>query len=418
MYHGLPLKKQKENLIWKTLANLNFRKLWIGQVITYTGDGLATMAMMLTANLLSGGSAIAVAGVTVSMAVPSLVLGLLAGVYVDRWDRKKIMFFSDFSRVFLILTLVFVRDASMLWLFYVIAAIQAGIGIFDEPAKSAILPTILEDDLLLTANALINSTKLIANAVGMGLAALIIGFSGSWLAFVIDAFSFLASAGFILWMKFKSKPAINKREAKRKVTHQLGEGLKYISGNKLLLSVMFIYAVTMLGLGSVIVLVIPFLTYDLKLAPAWIGLVEAFEGIGMVIGSGIVAAFSKKIKARYFMLAGTIWMGIFLALASNARQLMVTIYIVLGTGICLTAAQASASTLVQRLVPDQKRGRVYGALNVVYSITSIVSMATAGILGDVLGVRNVFLLSGLVLVTAGLVGSYLFAGEPEPEMIT
>ncbi len=386
----------------------------MGQLVSQIGDGLATMAMMLAANLLTGGSAIAVAGVTISMAVPVLVVGLFAGVYVDRWDRKKIMVFSDLIRFILILSLVFVRDVSMLWLFYVVAATQAAVGIFFDPAKSAILPTILEGDLLMTANALSQSTRLIANAVGMGLAAVIVGLSGSWLAFLIDAGTFLISAGLIAWMKFKHKPLLPKKGGRQKAVQQLGEGLKFIGVNKLLISVMFVYAVTMLGLGSVMVLVIPFLTYDLKLSTEWIGLVEVFMGLGMLIGSGIIAAFSSKLKARYFMLGGTLGMGVFIALAVNAQQLMVTIYIVLGVGICLTAAQASASTLVQRLVPDRIRGRVLGALNVVYSITSIVSMATAGILGDVMGVRNVFLLAGLILVTAGLVGSYLIAAEPEP----
>jgi MFS family permease len=411
------LNKSKKNLIWKTLANSNFRKLWLGQLISQIGDGLAMMSMMLVASLVTNGSAIAVAGVTVSMALPILVIGLFAGVYVDRWDRKRIMVVSDLIRFALILTLVLVRDASLLWMFYLVAAIQSSVGIFFDPAKNAIMPTILEGDLLMTANALSQSTRLIANAVGMGLAAVIIGFSGSWLAFVIDAATFLVSAIMIIWMRFKHKPALTKQAARQKAVRQLGEGLHFIGTNKMLISVMFVYAVTMLGLGSVIVLVIPFLTEDLKLAPEWISLVEAFEGIGMVIGSGVVAAFSQKLKARYFMLGGTIGMGFFVALAMTAHQLMSTIYIVLGVGICLTAAQASASTLVQKMVPDEKRGRVLGALNVVYSTTSIVSMATAGILGDVLGIRNVFLLSGLVLVTAGLAGSYLIAGEKEPERV-
>jgi len=78
----------KGNAIWKTLANANFRKLWFGQLVSQIGDGLATMAMIILTNQLTN-STIAVAGVTISMSLPTLVFGLIAGVYVDRLDRKR-----------------------------------------------------------------------------------------------------------------------------------------------------------------------------------------------------------------------------------------------------------------------------------------------------------------------------------------
>lgn len=403
----------KGNAIWKTLGNANFRKLWFGQLVSQIGDGLATMAMMILANQLTN-STIAVAGVTICMALPSLIFGLIAGVYVDRWDRKKIMIFSEFTRGILLFTLVFVRDVKFLWLVYLVAILQATVGVFFEPSKNATIPQILHPDLLMTANAFSQATRLLANVLGMGLAGIIISATGSWLAFALDGISFFISAAFILWMSFEHKPAELQEGEKKKATKQLGEGLKFIGHSRLLVSVMITYAVTMLGLGAVIVLVIPFLMNDLKVDAKWIGLVQLFEAIGMLIGSAVVAALSKKFSTRAFMLIGTMAMGGFIAVVNRVHGLTTIIYIILGVGVFLTAAQAAASTLVQRIVPNNTRGRVLGAMNVVYSVTSILSMATAGVLGDVIGIRNVFLLAGLILITAGLIGAYLMAGEKEP----
>lgn len=403
----------KGNAIWKTLGNINFRKLWFGQLISQIGDGLATMAMMILANQLTN-STIAVAGVTIAMALPSLVFGLIAGVYVDRWDRKKIMIISDVLRGALLLSLVLVRDVKMLWLVYVVAILQATVGVFFEPAKSASIPQILHPDLLMTANAFSQATRLLANVLGMGLAGIIISATGSWLAFALDGVSFFVSAVFILWMVFEHRPEVPEGSERKKATQQLGEGLRFIGGSKLLVSVMITYAVTMLGLGAVIVLVIPFLMNDLKVDAKWIGLVQLFEAIGMLIGSAVVAALSKRFSARSFMLIGTIAMGGLIAVVNRVHGLTTVIYLILGIGVFLTAAQAAASTLIQRIVPNNTRGRVLGALNVVYSVTSILSMATAGVLGDVIGIRNVFLLAGLILITAGLIGAYLMTGEKEP----
>jgi len=131
----------------------------------------------------------------------------------------------------------------------------------------------------------------------------------------------------------------------------------------------------------------------------------------MMIGSAIVAALAKRVKEKSFMLIGTITLGALLAFVHIVHDLTTVIYVILGVGVFLTATQAAASTLIQRIVPDNTRGRVLGALNVVYSVTTIIAMATSGVLGEVIGIRNVFLMAGLILITAGLIGLYLMAEE-------
>lgn len=134
----------------------------------------------------------------------------------------------------------------------------------------------------------------------------------------------------------------------------------------------------------------------------------------MILGAVFVTAMASRVRASSIMMAGVIGMGTFIALAETTHQLSVIIYIILGVGVSLTAAQAAAATLTQKLVPNDKRGRVSSAMNSINSIANIVSMAFAGVLGTLIGVRYVFFLAGLMMIIAGLIGVYLIAEEKEP----
>lgn len=149
----------------EVLANSEFRKLWIGQTISQIGDGLTTLAMMIVINQLTGSTA-ALAGINIALALPQLLFGMLAGVFVDRWDRKKLMIISDILRGILVLALIFVRDASWIWVFYVVGFLQASVGTFFFPAKGALIPLIVDKELLLAANSLSQTTQVITGVVG------------------------------------------------------------------------------------------------------------------------------------------------------------------------------------------------------------------------------------------------------------
>src|SRR5215472_6588875 len=151
------------------LRQRNFTLLWFGQLISMAGDWILLIALPFYVYNLTG-STFATGGMFMAQNVPRILLGSVAGVFVDRWDRRRTMIVSDIARTFILLLLVFVRSVDWLWLVYIIAFVQTAIGQFFGPAENALIPHLVSETNLVGANAL-NSlsqslTRLIAPALG------------------------------------------------------------------------------------------------------------------------------------------------------------------------------------------------------------------------------------------------------------
>jgi DHA3 family macrolide efflux protein-like MFS transporter len=400
----------------EVLANPEFRKLWIGQTISQIGDGLTTLAMMIVVNQLTGSTA-ALAGITIALTLPQLLFGMLAGVFVDRWDRKKLMIISDVLRGVLILALIFVRDASGIWIFYVVGFLQAGMGTFFYPAKGAIIPLIMDKELLLAANGLSQTTQVITGVVGSGLAGFIVGTAGSgWPAFSLDSISFFVSALFVARMIVPKVAAETTEGGTKAVFSQLVEGVRFIFSRKMLVGVMVTFAITMLGVGAINVLFIPLLMKDLKVPVAMLGFVDAAQVVGMVLAGSLVSSMASRLKASGIIVGGVLGLGICVGVISVLHSIWLVYIALFFLGLCLTPVQATASTIMQKYVPNEKRGRAGSAINTAISVASVTSMALAGVLGDVVGIRNVFMLSGVVVIAAGMIGAVLMRETPQAEL--
>ena len=203
-----------------------------------------------------------------------------------------------------------------------------------------------------------------------------------------------------------------------RVSSELKEGFVVMMRSRPLRAVMVSLSVTMLGLGAVNVLFVPFLIDDLAVSEAFLGAIEASQVAGLVISGTLVAVLASRLRPSGLVSAGLVGLGAFIAAISGAGavwQVMVLLFLV---GICVGPVQAGANTLSQTLIEDKLRGRVGGALNTLISAANVTSMGLAGIAAAALGTRNVFLLSGCVVIGSGALAYWLF-GElrgrvPEP----
>ncbi len=128
----------------------DFRRLWFAQIISDMGDNLTFVTLLFLVQRLTG-STVALAGLAISVAIPSLVFGLISGVYVDRWDRRKVMIVSNVLQGVVVLGLVWIRSADLIWLIYLIAFTHAALETLFFPAKNALLPHLVGKDNLLAA---------------------------------------------------------------------------------------------------------------------------------------------------------------------------------------------------------------------------------------------------------------------------
>ncbi|HET9222791.1 MAG TPA: MFS transporter, partial [Roseiflexaceae bacterium] len=405
-----PLDTGEQTLTIREVLKLrDFRLLWLAQIVSDFGDSLTTLALLILVNQLTGSTA-ALATMAIVLAVPQVTFGLVAGVYVDRLDRKRIMIVSDLLRGMLVLGFTLVGSRDQLWLLYLIAFVQATIGTFFTPARGALTPQLVPSTGLLAANSLAQTSRIIFGLLGTAAAGVLIGALGVfWPAFMLDALSFFISAVLVGRIAALSRSgAPDSPGDARSILRQLGAGLKLILHTRVLLGILVVAGVMMLGLGAVNVLFVPLMINELQVPATWFGALELAQTAGMVLSGGLVALLAARFKPTWIVCAGAMALGIaigLIALATNIWQILVMLFVV---GAFVTPLQASIATLSQTSVADEVRGRIGASLNALITTASLISMALAGVLGDLIGVRSVFVVAGGISVCAGLAAAAVF----------
>lgn len=377
----------------------DFRYFWTAQVLSDFGDNLTFLTLMILIQRLTG-STVALAGLMVAITVPALVFGALSGVLVDRVDRRKAMLASDIVRGLVVLCFLFVRSPEMLPLIYLIAFIQASVGTVDNPARSAFLPALVGEERLLAANSVAQTSRIIFNLLGTAAAGVFAAtFDTLGPAFVIDSMTFFAS--FLLVMRIRTSGQPEKGVESR-VWADMKEGFAVMSSSRPLHAVIGSLSVTMLGLGAVNVLFVPFLIDDLAVSEAFLGVVEASQVVGLVISGAVVAALATRLRPASLVSLGLVGVGGFVAAISTTHAVWQVMILLFFVGLSVGPVQAGANTLSQTLVEDAMRGRVGGAINTLLSAANVTSMGLAGLAAAAIGTRNVFLLCGGLVLTSGL----------------
>lgn len=388
----------------------DFRYLWSAQAVSDFGDNLTAITLIILIQRLTG-STVAIAGLLIAVALPTLIFGTLAGVYVDRMDRKKVILVSDLLRAFLVLSFLFVRSVEALPLIYVIAFLQAGVGTIDNPARAAYLPAVVGKEKLLAANSVSQTSRIVFNLLGTA-AAGVLATVGDTLApaFILDSATFLASFLLISRIRVDGRPQGGDPPAR--VWAEMKTGFKVMIASRPLRAVLMSLSVTMLGLGAVNVLFIPFLIEDLMVSEAFLGAIEASQVTGMVISGTVVAVLAARLRPSSMVWSGLVAIGVFIGAISGATAVWHVMALLFVVGLSVGPVQAGANTLSQTLIEDHMRGRVGGVLSTLVSAANVVSMGLAGVAAAAIGTRNVFLASGLLVVGAGLLALWLFREMP------
>ncbi|NJN44089.1 MAG: MFS transporter [Anaerolineae bacterium] len=186
-------------------------------------------------------------------------------------------------------------------------------------------------------------------------------------------------------------------------------------GNRILAGTILALAVTMLGLGAVNILLVPLIVNDLQIPETWFAVVEFAQASAMILSGGLVVALSAKFKPTQILAVSFLGVGLVIGLIAGVTAAWHLILILFAAGWFITPLQASAQTIAQTAVPDEVRGRTGAANNAFLTTANLISMAAAGLLADAVGVRNVFIISGIVVASAGLVAALMFRGVEMPQ---
>jgi DHA3 family macrolide efflux protein-like MFS transporter len=395
----------------------DFRQVWLGQVISDIGDGTTLLLLLLVVNELTH-STTALAILSIALVLPKLTVGLVAGVYVDRWDRRRTMLAADLLRMAVVVGFAAAAASGQVWLLVALALLESGVGTFFTPARGALIPHVVPREGLPAANSLSQATVVVAGVVGSAIGGVLFGiYHAAWPGFVLDAatfgISFLmilrvsASAGRIAADEHAAAPA--------GVLASLGAGLSIVRHSRLLTGTLLGVATTMLGLGAVNVLFVPLLIDELHVSPAWMGAVDGAQALSMVMAATVVAWLMARLAATSVItgaLAGLALFTLALAGATSIWEVIVLLYV---AGWFITPLQAAVATIVQTAVADSSRGRLGSLMSAAASTANVLSMALAGIFGDLLTTRTVYVLAAGVCGMAAVIAWVIFRGIRPPD---
>jgi MFS family permease len=398
-----------------TLRQRNFSLLWSAGLISMIGDWMLFIALPIYVYKLTG-SALATSTMFIAEMIPSLLLGSVAGVFVDRWNRKRIMVITNLLLALGLLPLLLVHSTAWLWVVYVVAFVESILTQFFTPAESALLPLLVSEEHLGPANSLNSLNKNIARLVGPPLGGIVAGLLGLPGITLIDAATFLIAGGMIALIVVKSghtqeeseivSTAADRQHPIVTVWREWLEGLRLVKRERLV-SIMFVlFAVTSLGEGVFGVLFVVFVYKILHGGALQLGWLMGAQAVGGLVGSVLVGYVFKFLSPSRLIgisavLFGLIDLVIFNYPAFFPGFALALILFVL-VGIPGVGTMTSSYTLLQMAVADEYRGRIFGAIGTTGALFMLSGTILAGFLGDHVGVVTVLNTQGVVYVLAGV----------------
>ncbi len=381
----------------------SFTLLWSAQLVSTAGDALTSLAAGILVFRITG-SALSVGLMLMATALPTLLLGLIAGVFVDRYDRKRIMWVSHLIRAAMVFSIPFLVDLGLVWL-YLIVAISAGVAQFFDPAHESVLPEIASDEELAAANSFIAISSFGSTAIGFAAAGLLASsFPIEW-AFYIDAATFLLAAVFIFGVKVDPLGAHEETSVKV-VLENLRHGARFLWSNEILRSLLWLGVGSAITIGAWNVLLLPFAERALHATEFVYGLQEALTSVGFIIGSFAMAAVAGRLREGQWIVISLVGGGVLGAIYAFTTSIPFAVAIIAVSGFFNAPAGIARRLLVQRNTTREVRGRVNSVFFVVRDVFFLAGMGLAG-LADIIDVRIVFAAASIGTLALGLVAAVL-----------
>jgi putative nucleotidyltransferase with HDIG domain len=381
------------------LAVTPFRRLWIGQAVSYFGDMMNTTGLAIMLFVVTHSPSMVALGL-IAKAVPTIAFGLIAGPLVDRFNRQRVMVLADVFRAILTITIPF---WALRWLpgVFVSVFLISLASTFFNPAKQAIIPNLVPENLLVRANSLVQSSERTMELVGYALAGAIAG-AISWIPlFLIDAATYIFSAVTLLGVPDALR---NARQKEVTLRRDIAEGMRFIIRSPILRSTMALTAMTGLFAGMTFPTLVVLALRDLHAGAGGYGLLEAVIGGGAILGAFAAPQLMARYRAGILILVGIAGFGASYALTGLLSSLTFAFAFLFVCGVASTIYYVPLISVTQREAPDYIRGRVMASRFLLAQAGLLVGMAVAGPLTDRLGAQLVFVAAGTLLVVAAALG--------------
>ncbi len=395
----------RPNLL-SVLRHPNFALLWGGQTISRLGDTLFYIAEMWLVLQLTG-SALAMGTTAILSMLPRLVFQLVGGVSVDRYDRRWLMILSDAVRglvVFVFALLVAIGRVE-LWHVYGLAIVFGIVSAFFDPAQQALIPNLVSKEELIAANSLSTLTMQMAHVFGPALAGVLIAIPAVGIAGVsfVNAASF--AVGVIGLALMRLPEHLNgARPRNESFSRELRDGFRYLFGFRVLVIILFMSMILNFTIGPIEVVLPIFVRNSLGQGAEGFGLLTSVFGVGMVLGSVIVGAWSPSHRRGVLTFGLVALGGAVFALTGMTRVFLAAAVLLALFGGLIAIVNTIISAVMQALIADEYRGRVFSLDMVISTGLMPISYAIGGGLADALGAGTVIFIAGILTAVAALGG--------------
>ena len=403
------------------LRRRDFGLLWFGGLISVAGDWVLHIALPFFVYERTG-STVATAGMIVASLAPGVVLGTVAGVFVDRWDRKRVLVVSNLLQAGTVAFLLLVPQDGWLWVVYAVAIVQSAIASFSHPAEGALLPKLVDDADLVPANALNAFNNRLGRLTGAPLGGALLAHLGLEAVVLVDCATFVAAAALVAGIsatgRARREPAGDEGEAADEARsalaafwHDWAGGMRIVRHERSVAILFFVFGLMTFAGTMLDPLDVAWARDVLDAGPdvySWLTTTHAAAGI---VGTLLVGRFG--VRAAPHLLIG--WTGFVAGAALVVRYNLPAVPLALAMAAVVGATSVVSSigveTLAQRAVRDEYRGRVYGALGASGALLSLSGATVGGALAEIVGIVPMLNVSATLIVFSSVVVLWAFSPD-------
>jgi MFS family permease len=381
----------------------DFMKLWTGQTISLIGSQVTFLALPLTAVLVLNATPTQMGILTAAGAIPSLLVGLFAGVWVDRHRRQPILIAADLGRAALLLLIPIAALQGLLRIeyLYIVAFLVGTLGLFFEVAHHSFLPSLVGREQLVEGNSKLEISDSVAEIVGPGLAGGLVQLVTAPIAIAVDAISFLISALFLGLIR-TPEPAPKPTDERQNVFMQVGKGLGLVSGNALLRAIAGSMSTVHLFNAVLEAVFVLYLTRELGIGPGILGLIFASGSVGFLVGALLPGRVSRRFGLGSSIIGGLLLVGLsdlLIPLLSGSVAVVVKILVLIAAqfffGLGLTIFNIGQVSVRQTVTPDHLQGRMNATMGFIAAGSVPLGGLLGGGLGEMVGLRPTLALAAL-----------------------
>ncbi|WP_426789930.1 MFS transporter [Sphingobacterium sp. WOUb80] len=383
--------------------------IWIGQFISLLSSSAVNFSIMIWLSL-THKSAEVLAFAAIAGLLPQAIIGPFAGVFIDRWNRKKVMIFADgfIALCTLGMTFVLKSDGTNMFLIYLLMACRSIGSAFHTPAMQAIAPLLVPEDKLLRVSGINQMLQSVSSIAGPALGTLAITYFPIARVLYLDVVGAVVAIASLFFVTIPHLPKSGNKPSIPVVLKELKEGMNAIYQNKGL-GILFLYAMVATFCIMPVAIMFPLLTIGHYGGGKWeMSVIEIIWGVGMLVGGSFLGLAKVSVSKVVLVNSMHIALGVTFAISGwFPSSWFIPFVIMTGIGgVSMSIFSASFMAIIQEQVSAEMLGRVFSLYFSLAILPSMIGLLFTGFIADAIGVATAFIIAGFIVVLVGLLSFF------------